>query len=147
MLKQNMFSRISCSNDFARFQINVSSGVHLQKSSKNQDFNFTKSRIHFVVPLVILKIFRTALSWTPAANYFHYYVMLRSFLLVTRASNLYLFHWRHCKMTSNCLLNNISLGSSTTLNFSGKHKVNLLELGLYNLYLTLYLPWVKFLIC
>ena len=39
------------------FQINVSSGVHLQKSCRNQVFNLSKARLHLVVPLGILKIF------------------------------------------------------------------------------------------
>ena len=59
ILKQKHFPINSCSQGFVRFQINVSVGVHLQKSSKSQNFN--KGRLSFVVPLGILKIFRTTI--------------------------------------------------------------------------------------
>ena len=69
----------------------------------------SKYRLLLVVPLGILKT-RTAILWTPAASYFHYCVMPRSFLLVTKIFNWYLFWWRHWEMTSEPLFNYISLG-------------------------------------
>ena len=107
ILKLRRFPRNSCSKKFAKFRINVSSGVYLQKSFKSQVFNFTKDRIRLVVPLGILKIFRAAILLTPAANYFYYYVISWSFLLIERVSSLYLFQWRHCRMTSDRLRNSI----------------------------------------
>ena len=38
-------------------------------------FNFPKNRLHLLVPLGILKIFRTDISCAPAASYFYYYVI------------------------------------------------------------------------
>ena len=58
-MKQKCFPRNSYSKDLEKSQINVSGGVHLHESCKNQVFNFTKERICFAV---ILKIFRTAIS-------------------------------------------------------------------------------------
>ena len=55
--------------------------------------NFNKDRLCLLVPLGIWKIFRTGISCTPAASYFYYYVMPRSFLLDTRVFSLYLFRW------------------------------------------------------
>ena len=69
----------------------------------------------------IWKIFRTDSFSTPAASYFHYHVMARSFLLDTRVFNLYLFPWQHWDITSERLFDNISSGSSTISNFSCKH--------------------------
>ena len=97
----------------------VSGGVHLQKSCKSQVFNFTNNRLPLVVPLGILKIFRVAISLTPAANFFHFYVIPRSFLVDTRVFSLHLFRWRHCEMTSDRLFNNISSGASTISGISG----------------------------
>ena len=74
-MKQKCFPRNSCSKDLERSQMNVSGGVHLQERCKNQAFNFTKERPRFVV---ILKIYRTAISWVPTAC-FHYFVMSLSF--------------------------------------------------------------------
>ena len=76
IIKQKFSPRNSCSKGFARFQINVNGGVHLQKSLKNQVLSFTKDRLRFVVPIGILKIFGTA-------NYFHYYVMLLRYYVKT----------------------------------------------------------------
>ena len=87
-------------------------------------FNFTKDRLHLLVPLGIWKIFRTDISCTPAASYFYYYVMPRSFLLDIRVFSLYLFRWRHWEISS---------VSSTISNFLWKHKLHLLELQFYDL--------------
>ena len=54
---QKQFPRNSCSKVFARFRINVITGVHLQKSCRSQVFNFSKDRLCLVVPLGILKFF------------------------------------------------------------------------------------------
>ena len=87
MFKQKRF--LSCSKGFARFGINVSGEVHLQKSCRSQVFNFTKDRLHRVVPLGIWKIFRTAILWRSAVSYFHYYVMSQSFyFFISRKSFL-----------------------------------------------------------
>ena len=140
IFKQKCFSKNSCSEVLAWFRINASGGVHLQKSCRNQVFNFAKDRPHLVAPLGILKIFRTTISWTPAVSHFHYYVMARSFLSVTRVFNLYLFRWWHWKMTFNRFSNNASSESSTISSFSCKHKLHLLELqGMYDFYLPLIL--------
>ena len=40
-------------------------------------FNFPKNRLRLLVPLGILKIFRTDISCAPAANYFYCYVIPR----------------------------------------------------------------------
>ena len=69
--------------------------------------NFAKDRLHLVVLLGIWKIFRTDISCTPAASYFHYYVMSWSFLLDTSVFNLYLFRWRHRENTSEHLFSDI----------------------------------------
>ena len=135
ILKENSFPRNGCSKGFTRFQINVSGGIHFQESCNSQVFNITIGRLRLAVPLEILKSFRAAISWKPAANYFHYYVIPWSFLLVTRVFNLPLFQWRHCEITFDNLFNNISSGSSTISNFSCKHKLYLLEFGLHELYL------------
>ena len=92
-------------------------------------FNFSKDRLHFVVPLGIWKIFRTDTACTPAASYFHYFVMPRSFLLDTRVFKLNLFRWQHWKVTSERLPYNISSGSSTITNFSCKHKLHTFASG------------------
>ena len=97
--------------------------------------NFAKDRLHLVVLLGIWKIFRTDISCTPAASYFHYYVMSWSFLLDTSVFNLYLFRWRHWENTSEHLFSDISSGSSTISNFSCRRKLHILELGLYDLWL------------
>ena len=89
IFEQKCFHRNRCSKGFARFRINVSGGVHLQKSCRKPVFNLTEDRLHLIVPLEILKIFRTTISWTPAATYFHHHVMPRSFLLVN--FDMYLF--------------------------------------------------------
>ena len=51
-------------------------------------------------------------------------------LLVTKVFNWYLSWWRHWEMTSDHLFNNILSGSSDITNFSCKHKLHLLDLGL-----------------
>ena len=110
MFKQKRF--LSCSKGFARFGINVSGGVHLQKSCRSQVFNFTKDRLHRVVHLGIWKIFRIAILWRSAVSYFHYYVMSQSFFFFYQSQeffSFYLFGWRHWERTSNLLSNNISL--------------------------------------
>ena len=109
ILKHKRFPKTS----FPISQISVNGEVHLQKSWKNQVFNFTKDRRRSVAPLVILKIFRTAISWTPAPNYFHYYVMSPSFLLVTRVFNWCFFLWQQWEMTCDRLFINISSEPST----------------------------------
>ena len=65
-------------------------------------FNFTKDRLRLLVPAEIWKIFRTDIPFTPAASYFYYYVMPRSFLLDMRVFSLYLFRWR--SLLSVCLI-------------------------------------------
>lgn len=50
--------------------IRISGGVLLQKNCRSQDFNFIKDRLCLAVPLRILKIFTTAILWTPGACYF-----------------------------------------------------------------------------
>ena len=92
-------------------------------------FNFTKDRLHLLVPHGIWGIFTTYISCTPAANYFHYYAMPWCFLLDTRVFSLYLFRWRHWEISSELLFNNFSSGSSNISNFSCKHKLHLFELG------------------
>ena len=68
-------------------------------------FNFAKDRLRFLVPLGIWRIFRTDISCAPAATYFYYYVIPRSFLLNTRVFSLYLFWWRHWRsLMSVCLI-------------------------------------------
>ena len=104
IFKQKRLTLNSYSKGFSKFRINVSGGAHLHKSCRSQAFNFTKDRLHLAVPLGILKIFKTAIWWTHAASYCHYYVILRSFLLVTRVFNFYLFRWQHWQITSNRLL-------------------------------------------
>ena len=60
-------------------------------------------------------------TWTPAVNYFHYYLIpwgfCGGFLLVTRVFNLHLLRWRHCEMTSDCLFNNSSINYDLYLPF------------------------------
>ena len=80
VLKQKCFHRNSCSKGFSRVWVHVNSGVHLQKSCKSQIFNFTKDRLCLLVPMGIYKIFRTAILWTSAANYFYYYIVPRFFI-------------------------------------------------------------------
>ena len=121
----------------------MSGGVHLQKNCRSQVFRFTKDRPHLEVLLVILKIFRTAISLAPAASYCHYYVMPWPFLLITRVFNFYLFPWQQSEMTFDCLFNNISSGSSTISNFLCKHKLHLLELGFYDLSLRFILQDIR----
>ena len=82
LFKQKHFYGNGFSKDFARFWIDISGGVHLQKSC---NFNFTKDRPHLVVSPGFLKIFRTTILWTPEASYFDYYITTRSFLLAKRA--------------------------------------------------------------
>ena len=109
-------------------------------------FNFTKDRLHLLVPQGIWKTFTICISCTPAASYFYYYVMSCSFLLDPRVFNLYLLRLRHWEITSEDLFNNISSlvlysyssfnnisSTSTISNFSCKHKLHLFELGLYDL--------------
>ena len=86
-----------------------------------------------LVSLRILKIFRTAILWTPVASYFHYYVM-QQFFINQKCFYLYLFQWRHWEKTSDCLLLNISTGSSTVSSYLCKHKLHLLQLGLFYLF-------------
>ena len=100
------------------------------ESCKSQVFNFTKNRLRLVVPHGNFENLQNSHFWTPAANYFHHYVMPWSFLLVTRVT----FRWRHWEMASDCLFNNIPSGSSNISNFSCKHKLHLFELGFYDLY-------------
>ena len=104
IFQKKHFPRNSCSKGFSKFRLNVSGGVHLQKSCSSQVVNFTKNRrLRLVVPLGIWKIFRVAISWTPAARYLHCYVMPRSSFLVTRVFNLYLFQWQHREITLSVL--------------------------------------------
>ena len=77
-------------------------------------FNFTKDRVRLLVPQGIWEIFTTYISCTPAANYFYYCVMPRSFLLDTRVFSLYLYRWRHWEITSKRLFLG-PLGSSRVL--------------------------------
>lgn len=74
IFKQKCFHRSGCSKDFARFSKNYSCGLHLQKSCRHQTF--------------IRHQIRTAISWTPAATYFRYYVMPRSFLSIRLRGHL-----------------------------------------------------------
>ena len=62
--------------------------------------NLTKNRLRLVVSLENWKFFSTDISCTPAASYFHYYEMPRSFLLDTSVFNLYLFHWLNWEISS-----------------------------------------------
>ena len=82
ILNQKCLPRNSCSKAFARFHVIVSGGVHLPKSCKNEVINFTENRLRLVVPLGILKIFKTAYSRKLTAKYFHYYTM-PPFLLIS----------------------------------------------------------------
>ena len=99
-------------------------------SKAREVFNFTKDIVRLVVPTGTWKIFKRDISCTPTASYFHYYVMPQHFLLHARVFNLYLFRWQHWKITSERLFNNIFSGSSAISNFSCKHKLHRLELGL-----------------
>ena len=132
IFKQNASQAIGVQKAFAKFHINVNSGVHLHKSCKScrsQVFNFTKDKLCLIVLPGIWKMFRTVNSQTPAASYFHYYLM-SVFFLGARVFNLYLFRWQHKEIISDPFFNNISSGSSIS-NFLCNRKLHLLELGLY----------------
>ena len=60
------------------------SGVEFIFRRAREVFNFTKDRLRLLLPHGIWEIFTTYISCTPAASYFYYYVMPRSFLLNTR---------------------------------------------------------------
>ena len=84
-----------------------------------------------------MKIFKTAISWTLAAGSFHYCVMSRCFLLVTKVFNLHVCRWQHYEMTPDRLFNDVSLESFIVFNFLCGHIIYIFELGLYDLYLPL----------
>ena len=133
IFKQRSFPRCSFSKAFSEFRINVSGGDHLQKICRSQVFKFTKDWIRLLVSLRILKIFRTAISWTPAASYFHYYVMPGSCLLHTRVFNCYIYFDGDSGrlLLTFCLItfhHDYLLFPILTAN-----KLHLVELGLYNL--------------
>ena len=82
--KQKRFTRNICLKGFTKFQINDRVVEFIFKKAADVSSS-TLSKIDcLVVSLVdIWRVFRIAILWTPAAKYFHYYVMPRSFLLVS----------------------------------------------------------------
>ena len=96
-------------------------------------FNFTKDRLHLLVPLGIWENLHSIFFMYTCNKILVYYVLTRSFLLDASVFSLYLFRWRHWEIISDRLLNNISLRSSIISNFSCKRKLHLFELGLYDL--------------
>ena len=110
ILKQKHFLRKSCFKGFARFQINVGGGVHLQKSFKNQVFNFTKNRFRFAVPQKSHFVDNCSKLLQLLCN-------ATVFLVVTRVFNSYFFRWWYREMTSNRLFNNSSINYDLYLPF------------------------------
>ena len=94
-----------------------------------------KSSTLLVLPPRIWKIFKTVISWMPGASNFICSVIPQYFLLLKRVFNLSLFQWQHWEIVSENLCINISWGSSIS-NSSCKYKLHLLELGLYDSYLS-----------
>ena len=66
-------------------------------------------------------------------EWYLFYVMCSWVILVTKFLSLYLFLWRHCDMISAYLFSKLLIGSSNISNFSLKHKLHHLEVGLYDL--------------
>ena len=104
--------------------------------------NFTKDRMHLIVPLSIWKIFAAYISSIPAPTYL-YIMWWPVFLLDTRVFSSYLLRWWHWEITSKRFFDNISLGSSTIFIFCGTYKLHLFELCLYDLYLPFILQDIR----
>ena len=98
---------ISCETFKQKHSLEIMSAVEFIFRKAGEVSNFTKDRLRILIPLGIWKIFRTDISCTPAASYFYYYVMPRSFLLDRRVFSLYLFRWRHWEISSQRLFNKI----------------------------------------
>ena len=104
--------------------------------------NFTKDRMHLIVPLSIWKIFAAYISSIPAPTYL-YIMWWPVFLLDTRVFSSYLLRWWHWEITSKRFFDNISLGSSTISIFCATYKLHLFELCLYDLYLPFILQDIR----
>ena len=104
--------------------------------------NFTKDRMHLIVPLSIWKIFTAYISSIPAPSYL-YIMWWPVFLLDRRVFSSYLLRWWHWEITSKRFFDNISLGSSTISIFCATYKLYLFELCLYDLYLPFILQDIR----
>ena len=104
--------------------------------------NFTKDRMHLIVPLSIWKIFAAYISSIPAPTYL-YIMWWPVFLLDTRVFSSYLLRWWHWEITSKRFFDNISLGSSTISILCATYKLQLFELCLYDLYLPFILQDIR----
>ena len=100
-----------------------------RKAGKN--FNFTKDRLHLLVPLGIWKNLHSIYFLYPCRKLLVYYVMTRSFLLDTRVFSLYLFQWRHWEITSECYFFRIIY----YFQFFVQTQLHFFEMGLYDLQL------------
>ena len=110
--------------------------------------NFTKNRMHLIVPLSIWKIFTTYISSIPAPSYL-YIMWWPVFLLDTRVFSSYLRRWWHWEITSKRFFDNISLGWSTISIFLCNTQAASFWIVFVWFIFAFYTPgcpWVKFLI-
>ena len=110
--------------------------------------NFTKDRMHLIVPLSIWKIFTAYISSIPAPSYL-YILWWPVFLLGTRVFSSYLLRWWHWEIASKRFFDNISLGWSTISIFLCNTQATsfwIVFLWFIFAFYTPGYPWVKFLI-